>query len=436
VRPGPALALTLGLWIASAPALADLLHLEGGGVIATEHWWVEGDTILYESGSGTVGIPRSLIVRIEPGDDAPAAAPAPEPQALPTAESDLSSRTRAARVERAMKAFEQGKAALEARDFESAGTRFLEAIREEPSLAAARIGYALSQIALGRDGLALSVVLEGLRLDDTNPQLHEVLGDLRNREERVEDALSSWRRAFALSPDDRLREKILKAERELQASRDLAFATTPHFNVRYDAVVDVDLANAVIDYLEEQYWVLAERLGHAPTQPITVLLYPTRQFRDVTRSPETVAGLYDGKIRVPLGGLHRIDPRARAVLVHELTHAVVHSKTRGNCPRWLHEGLAQLSEDRPVGAAEQEELRRVLGGPTPPSWEGDDFSYPAALSLVRFLQQLRGDDGLADLLARLGDGLALDGALHDVYGSDYAELCRHWARSVAEGGAR
>lgn len=417
--------------LSAPPASADLLHLEGGGVIATEHWWIEGDTILYDSGAGTVGIPRSLILRIEQREVGSGSPTMGGPTRA--SDGDLAVRTRAQRLDEALRAFEAGKAALERRDFESAGARFLEAIRDEPGLDGARIGYAVSQIALGRDGLALSVVLEGLRLDDTNPQLHEILGDLRNREERVEDALGAWRRAFALAPDDRLRDKIMKAEREIHAGRDLAFATTPHFNVRYDAVVDVELANAVINYLEEQFWVLAERLDHAPPQPITVLLYPTREFRDVTRSSEEVAGLYDGKIRVPLGGLNRLDPRAKSVLSHELTHAVVHSKARGNCPRWLQEGLAQLSENRADTPADRREVLRVAAEPEPFDWENGALSYPASLSLVRFLQRLRGDDGLADVLAHLGDGRPIDEALSRVFDSDYADLWRRWVGRVGEG---
>ena len=35
---------------------ADRLHLEGGGTIDAETWWVDGETIHYEGPAGTVGI--------------------------------------------------------------------------------------------------------------------------------------------------------------------------------------------------------------------------------------------------------------------------------------------------------------------------------------------------------------------------------------------
>jgi hypothetical protein len=430
------LGLVVLAWVAAAPAYADLLHLENGGVIKTVRWWVDGDTLMYESGAGTVGIPRRLVVKIERaggGDAGGGGTAAPEPRPLMPETTGGSPRIDEQKRRRALAAFDAGKTALEARDFESAGVRFLDALRDDPDFVAAMVGHAVSEMALGHDGLALGSVLEGLSRAPDHAQLNELLGDLRNREERVEDALAAWRKAFAASPSDRMREKIMKAERELEAGRYYAFSTTPHFNVRYDAEVDNDLASAVTDYLEEQFWVLAERFRHTPKQPITVLLYPTRQFRDVTQAPDSVAGLFDGKIRVPLGGLRRVNPSARAVLVHELTHAVVHSKTRANCPRWLHEGLAQISEERELGDADLAKVKALLAANAAEDWEAGGFSYPAALSLTRFLEQRGEFHSLLDLLDRLGEGSSVDEALEEVYGFDYASLCRRWAESV--GGA-
>jgi hypothetical protein len=301
-----------------------------------------------------------------------------------------------------------------------------------PDLSVARVGYALSEMALGHDGIALSAVLDGLARDPEVAELHELLGDLRDREERVEEALSAWRESFRLNSNDRVREKILKAEREMNVGRDYDVAATSHFNVRYDGDVDARLADEIMDYLEEQYGVLASEFRHAPPQPINLLLYPTREFREVTRAPEWVGGLYDGKIRVPLGGLSRLDPRAQAVLRHEMTHAFVHSKTRGQCPRWLHEGLAQIMEGRRLSRADTAKVAELLRRIEPAEWESEGFSYPAALSLTLFLQERRGFDGLIWTLDEMGDGLDVDAALRRTYGLDHAGLCRVWAETLLE----
>jgi len=405
-------------------ANADVLHLRSGATVRTSSWWLEGDELRFESPAGVVGIPRSELVRVEPSSEAapPPSGPAPAPARSPA--EARSSEPSSGPFPR------EAAAALRARDFETASRLFLDAVRDDADDALARVGYAASEIALGRDALALGVVLEGLARTPEVAQLHELLGDLLDRQERVEDALAAWREAFRRDANDRVREKILKGEREVSAARGLSYTTTAHFTVRFDGSVDDAVAEPVVDWLEDRYSALARRFRHYPEQPITVLLYPEREFRDVTRAPEWVGGLYDGKIRVPLGGLRRVDAGARAVLVHELTHAFVHDMTRGNAPRWLHEGLAQVIEERPLTRAERVEVAERVARTGPTRWDADGLSYPAALSLVRHLLELRGESGVLRVLASLGDGVGPDEALTREYGLDYAGLCESWARAL------
>jgi hypothetical protein len=329
---------------------------------------------------------------------------------------------------------EQGEAALRARDYERAIEVYAEVLAvADPDLQQPRVGAALASMAIGENDRALALVLDGLARDPHEPALLELLGDLRTRQELVPDALRAWRAAFEQAPNDRLREKIESAERELAAGRDYALAMTAHFNLRYDGDVDESLAVSVIERLERQYWLVAEALDHAPPQPVPVVLYPTREFRDVTQAPEWVGGIYDGKIRVPLGGLKRLDPAAGAVLDHELTHAIIHSKTRGNCPRWLHEGLAQRFEGKTLTGSEIAWIEERLARDDPQQWDRGDFSYPLALSLTQHLESRGGLGRISDLLAQLGEGAELDAALGQVYGFDYPRLCRDWRDAVVAG---
>jgi len=238
----------------------------------------------------------------------------------------------------------------------------------------------------------------------------------------VQEAVAAWRRAFEIAPSDRVRDKILRGERELSAGRDYAFAPAQHFTVRYSGAQSPEVASEIVAYLETRYRDLATLFHHAPSQPITVLLYPGQEFRDVTQVGEEVLGVYDGKIRVPLGGLTRLDENGKRVLAHELTHAFVHAKTRGNCPRWLHEGLAQYVEGRPRSRADARLVRAMETG---------GFSYPAALSLTDFLVAERGFDLLVGVLDRLAGGEGIDPALRAVYGDDYQGICRRWADTIA-----
>ena len=416
-------AVALATALAAATARADRLHLEGGGVIDADRWWIEGETLHVESAEGSVGLPRSMLRRVERTE--PVKKKAKAEVAAPKAE--LPKARASADAAESMK---RANEALLARNFESASRGFRDVVDAVPGEPGPRVGYAVAEMALGRDAMALPVVLEGLVRAPDDPQLLEVLGDLRYRDERVDDALTSWREAFRLAPADRLRDKIVKAEREQTAGRDYAFSAAAHFNLRYDGAIDADLVASLTDFLEDRYRKLSSVYRHVLSQPVTVLVYPKQEFHDVTQAGAEVAGLYDGKIRVPLGGLRRLGPDAEHVLAHELTHAIVHSKTRGNCPRWLQEGLAQISEERPLKRSDIAQIARSLRVETPATWPDAAFSYPSALAFTRFLESRRGFDVLVSVLDRLGDGDSLDDALSSSYGSTYAELVAEWAGSL------
>ncbi len=414
-----------------SPAVrADVLHLQGGGTIDTDHWWIDGDTLNVESKNGVVGLPSAMLVRVEPtaprpraDDGEPRSSPAKLPVDSPGAPAH------GVRPEIATK-MNEGNAALMARDFETAVLRFYDVMAAEPDATGPRIGYAAAEMALGRDAMALPVVLDGLARDPASADLLEVLGVLRDRDERVDDALTSWREAFRLTPSDRLRERIVKAERELSAGRNYSYSAAAHFTLRYDGALDQDLVAQLTDFLEDRFRDLTLTYRHSPSQSIIVLLYPQQAFHDVTQAGSEIAGLYDGKIRVPMGGLKRLDPKAQRVLTHELTHAIVASKTRGNCARWLQEGLAQMAEPRTLKRSDMIALKQTVRADSAATWPDRAFTYPAALSFTRFLEARRGFDLLVVLLGRLGDGETQDAAFLALYSATFAELAAEWAESL------
>jgi len=406
---------------------ADRLHLESGGVIETANWWVEEDKILYRSRAGTVGIPRSMVLRIERSPVASSIESSATARPVSRSVEQDNKRLDAVRVQ-----IETGASALELGDYETASGHFFHAMSLEPEAYAARVQYIFCEIQLGQDASALSAALDGLVLAPEGAELHELLGDLKDRDENLHEALRSWRKAFSIKPHDRIRTKIEKGERDLQARRDYELARTSHFNLRYDGDVDEALAADVTEYLEQVFWDLTNTYSHTPRQAVTALLYPNQAFRDVTQAAESVAGLYDGKIRVPLGGLSHLHRGAKRVLKHELTHAVVHSKSRGRCPRWLHEGLAQISDGTVLDSVKQRKVSEQLAGlDDATSWDKDGLSYPLAQSLVLWLEDQRGFPHLVWVLELLGNGQSVDEALERAYGDDYAALCRRWSAEVS-----
>ena len=79
----------------------------------------------------------------------------------------------------------------------------------------------------------------------------------------------------------------------------------------------------------------------------------TQQFHDFTSAPDWSDGLFDGRIRMPVGGLSKDPLRFEHVLTHELVHAMIAGLAPRNVPGWLHEGLASYFEPVDRAAAER-----------------------------------------------------------------------------------
>lgn len=147
------------------------------------------------------------------------------------------------------------------------------------------------------------------------------------------------------------------------------------------------------------------------------------------------------KVCVP--GALLFDPEElRRTLLHEFAHLVVQNRTEGRAPKWLHEGVAQLAEGRPVRPAQGqawtaatldaafEADRRADGG-----WRRAGEAYDASLRMVARLHTLKGDDGLCHLLDAFTDNSVLanlrilagaldpsDEALRQIYTLSLTEL--------------
>src|SRR5438067_660129 len=76
-------------------------------------------------------------------------------------------------------------------------------------------------------------------------------------------------------------------------------AVRPRFVLKYRGAPGEDARRTILGLLD----VAAERVGRAlhwePREPLTVVLYEHRQFRDVTRVHGWATGLFDGRIRLP-----------------------------------------------------------------------------------------------------------------------------------------
>ncbi len=190
---------------------------------------------------------------------------------------------------------------------------------------------------------------KALTLDPANHHAQELLGDIFYQEGILEQALSQWeevRRNTAASPH--LHRKMEKAKRELKAEEEFDQVGSKNFTVRHDGTAPRAVIRSVLWQLENTYRILEDEFRDSPPGDNIVILYSRVQFHKITATPRWVGGSYDGKIRIPVGGLST-EAEAEAlgpVLTHELTHAFLRSIVARRLPLWFEEGLAEHFEGR------------------------------------------------------------------------------------------
>jgi hypothetical protein len=185
-----------------------------------------------------------------------------------------------------------------------------------------------------------------------------------------------------------------------------------HFTVLFEGQQDALLARSAIDILEEGYYRVAQALATFPERNVTVILYTEQQFRDITRAPDWAAGAYDGKIRVPLRGALAQPDELKRVLVHELTHAILHATVTRGLPPWLNEGLAVNFEPHGLEWAEHElakaprplPVTRLASSFEHLSGDAARLAYAQSAVLTRHLMEQAGGTTLNIVLQDLNAG--------------------------------
>jgi tetratricopeptide (TPR) repeat protein len=266
---------------------------------------------------------------------------------------------------------------------------------------------------LGRNDEAEPWFERSLKADPGFVQSSIWLGELQYREGRIKEAVATYEAALARSPNTRELEARLQDWRKETALQDRFFETRgAHFSVLFEGPADEALARRIVERLETAYFAVGSALTAYPPKPISVVLYTTEQFRDITRLPEWTAAAYDGRIRVPVRGALDQMERLDRVLTHEYVHAVVAMLGGRNVPVWLNEGLATVFEPGGVETAERI-LERASGLPPLQALHGSFFrlsgadvavAYALSAVAVQRMIDLRGAPAVVQLLQDVSRG--------------------------------
>jgi tetratricopeptide (TPR) repeat protein len=292
---------------------------------------------------------------------------------------------------------EAGWAALEKGDGNRAAAAFEAALARRPQdpmllFGAGAAAYLQGRLADAREKLTLAFTLDPRLISATEllGEIDYLQGDLGGAIRRYEEALP-----YAAHLAASMQKRLEAWRKEASVHRNFSRASTGRFSIVFDGGANDALATHAAGVLDRAFQRIAAQLGTYPPNRILVTLYTQRQFRELRHEPDWVAGVFDGKIRIPTQGVTQDRERFDDVLVHELGHAMIAGIAPRGVPAWLHEGLASYFEPEDVGQA----LARAhaTGAVIPLSQLEEGFGrFTAAQARVAYDQSLVA----ADLLAR------------------------------------
>jgi tetratricopeptide (TPR) repeat protein len=249
--------------------------------------------------------------------------------------------TRAAAAHEAAAAFEANRGNLDAAAGEES-----QALRFMPDNLNLLMDVAFGHLRRSEYSKALDYLTRAKRLAPDSPDVAKLLGWSEYGLNRIPEAVAEWKRAQQLRPEADVAQALEKAERDAKTEQDFREGQTSHFVLKYSGAAQPELASEILRILEIHFDQISAMLNYSPPEPIGVILYTGQQFEDITRAPSWVGAINDGRIRVPVQGLASVNDQLSRVLRHELTHSFLQQKTRGRCPAWLQEGIAQWVEGR------------------------------------------------------------------------------------------
>jgi Peptidase MA superfamily/Tetratricopeptide repeat len=447
---------------------ADTIYLKNGRKITATHVVQENGQVSYETSAGRLSFPVSIVDRVVHDDSSPistAGTPSDRAANLPIAppnalaaplddaaasaavrdgsiDNDLLSKleseatanptpTAVARVVAAEGAAAQFE--ISVGDFERAVDRYNVGLRFDPENIGILLEAAYLHLKRSEYSAAVDLLDRARRIDPDSAEVAKLSGWAYYGLNRAADAVTQWKRAMALKPDEETQHALEKAERDAQEEAEYHEGETPHFRLKYNGGAAPGLARDVLKTLESEFEEISSTLNYVPPEPIGVILYTNQTFMDITRAPSWSGALNDGRIRVPVEGLTSMTDELARVLKHELTHSFVGQKTGGRCPVWLQEGIAQYMEGKrsrsnagTLSSAYERHMEFSLLS-YESSWlnlprDAASVAYAWSLAAVETIMTVNGVDDLERILERLAAGSSAEDAIRAVLHEDYSEL--------------
>ncbi len=331
-------------------------------------------------------------------------------------------------------------------DFAAARESFVEGRRYNEDDVRFWQGEAMTLYKQGHYAEAASTLNQALGIAPDNSDVYRLLGQSHYADGRMAEAVDALTRSSELGGSADTVKLLEKVQREWLIEQEMGQEVRGHFQLSFvDGGQGARLATAILETLEDAYTEIGSNLAYYPDVRVPVLLYSHKDFSAVTRSPDWAGAVYDGKIRLPLGGMHHMTDQLKAMLYHEYSHVLVHFMANRHVPVWLNEGLAE-SAGRRIYSVPMVDLQKVAKANQLINWDdlakpftglADDqvkLGYEQSYSLVNFMIDRYGWHKMAELLELLGERQAWQEAIAVVYqdyGLDWPAILTEWQASIS-----
>lgn len=295
-----------------------------------------------------------------------------------------------------------------------------------------------------RGNQAKSLAQQSLRYDPRAAEAYLLIGDIEYDAQELRYAKNAWEKAKRLNPSVAgLESRMEKLKSEIAVEKPFSRVSNLNFDLRFQNQIDRSTAFDLRGALDRARNEVGRDFNYWPRHRIIVLIYSEQGFARVQPGPDWAAGLYDGKIRIPFPSNPAAQATVKATLYHEYTHAVIHDISRGNCPVWLNEGIAEYQEAR-VREPYIGHLRAAMGkGRLIPLTSLDEafksrdgevarLAYQQSYSLVSYLVQRKLFFRIRRALEALGNDQTVEEAFHNEFRLSIPELEKRWRRWLPE----
>ena len=443
--------------VAALPSLclADTIHLKNGRAIQADSVREVNGRVEYTVGENTFALPKSVVVSIDTGG-APAVASREDIPALPPpSELHIANAEQLdSQVVVNGKVNEDFLDSLSQGDKETAAYAYSLAAQHEetygsldkaagffdranslmPDNAVILANYSSIELRRGHAKQAELLADRATRMDPQMGTAFALLGYADFRLNKTKECVRALKRSLELQPDSNVEALLKKAERELSAESSFTEENSSHFTMRYEGgKASIELRAEILRALETHFDEIARDLDFTPRESISVVLYSDQQYFDVTQAPAWSGALNDGKLRMPISGLTSVTAELSRVLKHELTHSFISQISKGRCPTWFNEGVAQLEEPR-SSASDARRLASLYSAHLniPLNQLETSFlkfssaeatvAYTQSLFAVEYIRDTYGMSDVAAILRKMGEGQSTETALRSTIHSGYGQF--------------